>query len=262
MPKRAKRLKVDKVKNKKRENRNNLFSTLINLGEDIIHTVCTNIVKYLSLEDILEFKKCSWDCLKIGNEMLANLRAIELDGNTNYGLLSPIARFDIFAQPAQHCRSLRRLVLKNLVFRKNKTISALIRNNPHLKNIKMHSCQVIDCKNKPLHTIAVTCKELTKLSLKGMLCNEIFLDYLAKHNTNLVKLEIRCNNRVILQECLKHFFSKQPKLKWINLEGLLLNDNKPISPVLAVIAEVCRNLKYLNILNCHGVGGIYNKSLA
>ncbi|XP_055705029.1 uncharacterized protein LOC129802865 [Phlebotomus papatasi] len=248
----AKRLKLEIIEEAHYEKKDPVFSTTL-FDLPVQDIACTHIAKYLSVEDIFNFRECSPDCLNLGNEILANLRVILLE---DYDLCIPhsskgrVINNEYYAL-IKYCRNLQKLTLKRLRYVTSAILCGLLRNNPHLRDITIESCKTIYY--RPLYTIAVRCKNLTRLSLSGMYCNERFLYILAKHNTNLVALEIICNKRTISQKCLEEFFAKQPNLEWINLEKLTPCFMRDISPVLAVIAGVCRNLRYLNISRCPGV---------
>lgn len=253
----AKRLKLDIVEESHYENREPVFSTTL-FDLPVQDIVCTHIAKYLRIDDIFRFRETSPECLKLGNEILAGLRVLELE---DYDLYVPrisllhfkggrLINTEYYAL-IEHCRNLQKLTLKRLRNITSAILCELLRNNPHLRDITIESCKTIYY--RPLYTIAVKCKELTRLSLRDMLCNERFLCTLAQYNTKLVALEIVRNKRTILQECLEEFFAKQPNLEWINLEKLIPCFMRDISSVLAVIAGVCRNLRYLNISRCPGV---------
>lgn len=203
-----------------------------------------HISKHLKILDILQFRLCSPACHELGSKMLGKMRVIVLNYIDTFWLVQLNADW-VFEELARYCRDLRLLDLSGLNLITNKMVCDLVRNNPNLEAVDFYACKKITYRS--FHLIGSKCKKLTSLSLISMPCNDKFLEEFSNYNTNLKEFALFDNKLKITKKALVKFFAKQPKLESINIKEFYMN----MPPILAKIAKVCKNLKYLNLYGCY-----------
>lgn len=214
--------------------------------EDIL---VDNVGKYLVLEDIYMFGKCSKDCKVLANAMAAA---------KSYLLLNDFEFFDIpdtqltdfMSWVSQNCRHLRKIMVFTHAVQHNQFLTELLNNNPQLESFCAGSFEDSGTRIIPLLTLA-TRKKITELTLVHIFVDNEFLIKLTENNNQLRRINFSWSTG-FSEDVLLKLLEKQPHLEHINLKhcDIYFSD---IDSFLSAIRNTCPKLEMLDIANVKGV---------
>ncbi|XP_055711120.1 F-box/LRR-repeat protein 15-like [Phlebotomus papatasi] len=210
--------------------------SILDLPEDFF---LEYLSKYLEIPELFNFRCCSRMCRDLVDQMLTRRKrlCIEEDSTQNNKWETS------FRVISRKCRMLREIHLIGLPWLTEDLLLEFLNNNTELEIFSHHLCFKIT--SSGLHPLAVNCKKLHTLHLSGLAVCDGFLQTLNMHNNHLVdvSLSLYCLSEAILCD----FFKTQIHLRIIHLSQK--HFCKEHSPVLGTIAEYCKDLEYLDILD-------------
>ncbi|XP_055681175.1 F-box/LRR-repeat protein 15-like [Lutzomyia longipalpis] len=201
--------------------------------EDI---VVPHIGKYLTLRDLLTFRKASVACEYLADAIL---------GRRTKLTIPPWMTAEHFEVITETCHRVRKVVLDGLDWLTDRLLAKFLQNNPLLEDVTIDSCCGIS--SRGLRPLAMS-RELRVLSVPKIKFCDDFLQRLGRHNRRLRKVDFS-NVCRFSPKYLQSFLETQPCLTVIDLRGARMD----IHSSLFTIPQVCRDLEGLYIDGCFGV---------
>lgn len=211
--------------------------TFFNLPwEDVVFT---NIIPYLKIKDLFNFRCCSKASKELIDKSMATIKIVNLSGNNSKNIVK------IFSLLTSSANGIEVLNLAKCEWLTDDRISAVLKTNPRISTLNLNEC--LNISPLGIHPAIVNCKKLKILKLSKCNVSVGFIEMIALQQSHLEEVDFSEN--VLSERSIIIFLHRAKRLKILSLAKIdSVGDN-----VMFTISKSNLNIHHLNIIGCHRI---------